>query len=76
LSPEVAAAKDEAFSNAYILSARYLLTSRRYSEAAKNAWKGLRRYPRNLSVRTLRILAYGLLNRARYRLKQWAKNLR
>jgi glycosyltransferase involved in cell wall biosynthesis len=76
LPPEVVAAKDEAFSNAYIHSARHHLTSKRYGKAAASVWKGLRTYPRNLSVRTLRILAYGLLNRTRYRLKQWAKNLR
>jgi glycosyltransferase involved in cell wall biosynthesis len=76
LPSEVVAAKDEAFSNAYILSAGYHLMGKRYIKAAVNAWKGLRIYPRNLSVRTLRILAYGLLNRTRYRLKQRAKNLR
>ncbi|MBV9453468.1 MAG: glycosyltransferase [Rubrobacter sp.] len=76
LPPEVVAAKDEAFSNAYIFAASHHLTSKRYVKAAVNVWKGLRMYPRNLSVRMLRILAYGLLNRTRYRLKQLAKNLR
>jgi GT2 family glycosyltransferase len=76
LPPEVVAAKDEAFSNAYILAARHHLMGKRYVKAATNTWKGLWTYPRNLSVRTLRILAYGLLNRTRYRLKQRAKNLR
>jgi glycosyltransferase involved in cell wall biosynthesis len=79
LPPEIVAAKDEAFSNAYIFSARHHLMGKRYGKAAANAWKGLRMYPRNLSSRTLRILAYGLLNRTnrtRYRLEQRAKNLR
>ena len=76
LPPEVLAAKDEAFSNAYILAASHHLTSRRYVKAATNTWKGLWTYPRNLSIRTLRILAYGLLNRTRYRFKQRARNLR
>jgi glycosyltransferase involved in cell wall biosynthesis len=76
LPPEVVAAKDEAFSNAYILAARHHLMGKRYLKAAANAWKGLRLYPRNLSARTLRVLAYGLLNRTRYRFKQRARNLR
>jgi glycosyltransferase involved in cell wall biosynthesis len=76
LPPEVIAAKNEAFSNAYIFAARHHLMGKRHVKAAANTWKGLRIYPKNLSVRTLRILAYGLLNRTRYRLKQWAKNLR
>jgi hypothetical protein len=76
LPPEVVGAKDEAFSNAYIFAASHHLTSKRYLKAVANAWKGLRMYPRNLSVRTLRVLAYGLLNRTRYRLKQRARNLK
>jgi glycosyltransferase involved in cell wall biosynthesis len=63
LPPEVVAAKDEAFSNAYIFSARHHLMGKRYVKAAANAWKGLRMYPRNLSSRTLRILAYAILYR-------------
>jgi glycosyltransferase involved in cell wall biosynthesis len=63
LPPEVVAAKDEAFSNAYIFAARHHLTSKRYGKAAVNAWKGLRLYPRNLSVDTLRVFAYAVLYR-------------
>jgi hypothetical protein len=63
LPSEVVAAKDEAFSNAYIFSARHHLMGKRYIKAAANAWKGLRMYPRNLSSHTLRFLAYAILYR-------------
>ena len=63
LPPEMVAAKDEAFSNAYIFAARHHLMGKRYIKAAVNAWKGLRMYPRNLSVNTLRVFAYAVLYR-------------
>jgi glycosyltransferase involved in cell wall biosynthesis len=67
LPPEVVVAKDEAFSNAYILAARHHLMGKRYLKAAANAWKGLRLYPRNLSVNTLRVFAYAVLYRDTYK---------
>jgi len=50
--PGVLAAKDEALSNAYILTARSYIRSKRYLLGLKKLYKGLYLYLRNLSVRT------------------------
>lgn len=71
LPAEILAVKDEAFSNAYITTARSHFTSRRYKKGIANLFKGLYLYPRNLSVRTLKKVAYGLFNQLGHRL--WRK---
>lgn len=68
LPPEVLAVKDEAFSNAYISTARYHLTSRDYGKGLACLLKGLRLYPKNASVRTARIVGYGLFNQVGHRI--------
>lgn len=68
LAAEVMAVKDEAFSNAYISTSRSHFTSRRYRKGVINLFKGLYLYPGNLSIRTLKILAYGLFNQLGHRL--------
>lgn len=68
--PDVRAAKNEALSNAYIFTARSHLRSRRYTKGLVRLIQGLALYPRNASIRTARIVAYGLLNHIRHRLMQ------
>ena len=67
LPKEVLAVKDEAFSNAYISTARYHLTSRKYGKGLACLFKGLRLYPKNASVRTAKIVGYGLFNQVGHR---------
>ena len=64
--PDVLEAKDEALSNAHIFAARSHLRSKRYARGLWRLSKGLRLYPRNLSVRTARIIGHGLLNHVRH----------
>jgi len=66
----VRAAKDEALSNAYIFAARAHIRSKRYLLGLKRLYKGLSLYPKNLSVRTARIIAYGLFNHVRHGIMQ------
>jgi glycosyltransferase involved in cell wall biosynthesis len=68
--PDVLVAKDEALSNAYIFTARAHIRSKRYLLGLKRLYKGLSLYPKNLSVRTVRIIAYGLLPHVRHGIKQ------
>jgi len=64
---DVAAARREALSNAFLLSARSHLRSGRYARGAARAAHALRLDPRQLRPRTARIIAHGLLNHVRYR---------
>ena len=73
LTSDVLAVKNEALSNAYIFTARSHLRSRRYATGLTRLLKGLYLYPRNLSPRTARIVAHGLLNHVRHRLIQRIK---
>ena len=66
----VVAAKDEALSNAHIFAARSHLRSGRYARGARRLFEGLVLYPRNLSPRTFRVVAHGLLNHVRHRVVQ------
>lgn len=67
---EVLAAKREALSNAYIVSARSHLRSRRYAKGLARLSKGATLYPTNfLRARTYKLLGHGLLNHLRYRSK-------
>jgi glycosyltransferase involved in cell wall biosynthesis len=66
--PDVLAARNEALSNAHILAARARFAGGEYAGGLTDLVRGLRLYPRNLTPRTLRLLAYGLFPRARYRL--------
>jgi glycosyltransferase involved in cell wall biosynthesis len=68
LPSEVGTVKNEAFSNAYITTARSHLTSKRYRKGLVNLLRGLYLHPRNLSFRTLKIIAYGLFNQVGHRL--------
>lgn len=68
--PEVLAAKDEALSNAYIFAARAHFRSRRYGKGLARLSKGLSLYPRNLSLRTLKIIAHGFASHVRHRAAQ------
>lgn len=70
---EVLAAKNEALSNAYIFAARSHFRSKRYAKGLRRLQKGLRLYPKNVSGRTARIIAHGLLNHVRHGLSQRAK---
>jgi glycosyltransferase involved in cell wall biosynthesis len=70
---DVRAAKNEALSNAYIFAARSHLRSRRYAKGLSRLLEGLSLYPRNLSPRTARLIAHGLLNHVRHRLAQKLK---
>ena len=70
---DVRAAKNEALSNAYIFAARSHLRSRRYAKGLARLLEGLSLYPRNLSPRTARLIAHGLLNHVRHRLAQKLK---
>jgi glycosyltransferase involved in cell wall biosynthesis len=71
----VRAGKSETFSNAYIASARLHLAGGRYVEGAKSLCRALRLCPRNLSLRTFHVLAYGLWNRTRHRFRQRVRDL-
>ena len=64
------AARDEALSNAYIFAARSHIRSRRYAKGFVRLLKGLYLHPRNLSLRTLRIIVHGLLNHVRHGIQQ------
>jgi len=66
----VLAAKDEALSNAYILTSRSHIRSKRYLLGLKRLYKGLYLYPKNLKPRTARIIAHGLLNHVRHGIMQ------
>jgi glycosyltransferase involved in cell wall biosynthesis len=68
--PDVLAAKDEALSNARIFAARAHLRSKRYLLGLHRLYEGLSLYPKNLSVRTARILAHGLFNHVRHAIGQ------
>ena len=70
VSPGVLAAKDEALSNAYIFTARSHIRSKRYLLGLKRLYKGLSLYPKNLTIRTARIIAHGLLNHVRHGIMQ------
>lgn len=66
--PEVLAAKDEALSNAHIVSARSHLRSGRYAKGLSRLREGVSLYPRNLfSARTFKLVGHGLLNHRRYK---------
>jgi glycosyltransferase involved in cell wall biosynthesis len=67
---DVLEVKDEALSNAYIFAARAHIRSKRYLLGLKRLYKGLSLYPKNLSVRTARIIAHGLINHVRHGVKQ------
>ena len=67
---DVQAAKDEALSNGHILAARFHIRSKRYLLGLKRLYEGLSLYPRNLSIRTARIIAHGFLNHVRHRIMQ------
>lgn len=66
IASEVLDARDEALSNAHIFAARSHLRSKRYARGLAELWKGVHLYPKNLSVRTLKIVGHGLLNHLRY----------
>lgn len=68
--PEIRSAKDEALSNAYIFAASSHFRSARYGKGVSMLFKGLYLYPKNLSIRTTRVILYGLLNRVRHRLRR------
>ncbi len=64
---DVLAAKKEALSTAYVFTARSHLRSRRYAKGLARLAEGIFMYPKNLvRVRTLRIVAHGLLNHVRH----------
>jgi len=68
--PDVRAAKGEALSNAYIFAARAHIRSKRYLLGLERLYEGLSLYPKNLSVRTARIIAHGLFNHVRHGIGQ------
>ncbi len=64
----VLASKNEALSNAYIVSARSHLRSGRYRKGLSRLRKGLSLYPKNiLGLRTYKFVAHGLFNHLRYK---------
>jgi glycosyltransferase involved in cell wall biosynthesis len=65
---EVFAVREKALSNAHVLTARIHFRSRRYRKGFARLLMGLRLYPRNLSPRTLKIVAHGFTNHIRHRL--------
>ena len=67
---DVLAAKDEALSNAYIFTARSHIRSKRHLLGLRRLYKGLCLYPKNLTVRTARIIAHGFLNHVRHGVMQ------
>ncbi len=64
--PRIRAARNEALSNAYIFAARSHFRSQRFGKGLSRLLKGLRLYPKNISVRTARIIGHGLLNHIRH----------
>ena len=67
---DVLAVKDKALSNAHIFAARAHFRSRRYKMGFERLSKGLYLYPRNLSLRTLKIIAHGFASHVRHRIMQ------
>jgi len=66
-------ARREALSNAYLVAARSHLKSDRYARALGCTWRALGLHPRNLSPRTVRLLATGLAHHLRLRARDGAR---